>query len=148
MSLSEVISKRLDENPDAESLELARAILDDNDRDVLITALVEEIEKVRRNRVRGVERTAFAQFFKSAQPIDNPPEVLTELRRVFSERFSLGGGIDVLWGKATIEQHRLRIAMLTRLRSGIDQTIERHVEAIRLIEAHNATCLDEIELAA
>jgi len=50
----------------------------------------------------------------------------------------------VTWGQATVEQHRLRIDFLERMRAGICQTIDQHTEAIALIEENKAQCLDEV----
>lgn len=148
MRLSELIAESLEKYPDLEPAAIAAKMLDEIERPHMITALADEVANVRRNRTRAVERTAFSQFVGIDRRIETSPEMIASLRRVFSERFSLGSHEWVEWGKATIEQHRLRVAMLQRLRGGIDETIERHLEAIRLIEAHNATCLDEIEAAA
>ena len=38
-----------------------------------------------------------------------------------------------------------RVAYLEKIRDGIDQTIDRHREAIRLIEQAGVTCLAELE---
>ena len=40
--------------------------------------------------------------------------------------FSLGDGIEVTWGAATVDQHRQRVAMLTRTAAG---TLETAAEA-------------------
>lgn len=148
MKLSELIAESLDKYPDLESADVAAKMLDEIERPHMISALADEISNVRRNRTRQIERTAFLQLIGVDKRIETSPEMIASLRKVFAERFSLGAHEWVEWGKATIEQHRLRIAMLERLRDGIDETIERHREAIRLIEQHNATCLDEIDQAA
>jgi hypothetical protein len=148
VKLSDLISESLDKYPDLDAAEVAAKMMDEIERPQMIAALAGEVANVRRNRTRGVERTAFSQFVGIDHRIETSPEMIANLRRVFAERFSLGSHEWVEWGKATIEQHKLRIAMLERIRGGIDETIERHREAIRLIEAHNATCLDELERAA
>ena len=65
-----------------------------------------------------------------------------------NKRFAVGDGRYVLWGEATIEDHRSRIAMLTSLRNGIDDTIDRHNQAVKILITAKATCLNDIEAVA
>lgn len=148
MSVSKLIAEFCEKYPDADAVDVSRKILEEVDTDALAGVLADEVDGYRRNRVRAVERTAFAQFFRAESRADSSPSTVENLKAVFSQKFAIGNNVEIEWGRATIAQHKTRIAMLTKLRSGIDQTIERHQEAIRLIEAHNATCLDEIEQAA
>lgn len=62
--------------------------------------------------------------------------------------FAVGDGRFVSWGEATVEDHRLRVEMLGKLRSGLDRTIAEHVDAIAVIEAAGVACLAQIEAVA
>ncbi len=61
-----------------------------------------------------------------------------------ADRFCIGRGKHVVWGEATVQDHRDRIAFLASLRNGIDNTIARHAEAIDIIEAAGVSCLNDV----
>lgn len=72
-----------------------------------------------------------------------------EASRVLDESFAVdGSGRRVLWGAATVEDHKARIAFLASYVSAINVTIRRHEEAVARIEAHGVSCLNEIEVVA
>lgn len=75
----------------------------------------------------------------------SPVDPLAPFRKLFGASFRLGDGNEVAWETATRQDHETRIAMLTKLRDGLDRTIERHWEAIRCIDGAGVTCLAEIE---
>lgn len=111
-----------------------------------VAELIEEKARVLgRAEVREREAEAFRERFRdlaAGAPITVAPSV--SMRELFNERFSLGGGEVVTWGQATVAQHALRIEMLGKIRAGIDETIARHREAIRMIESHGVARLEEI----
>lgn len=148
MSISERIKAICHENPDAGSEDLAARLVEELGQDEIVAMIAQDIDTYRRNQVRTIEKTAFSQFFDVDRRIDTSPETIARLRDVFAEKFSLGKGLDVEWGKATVDQHRMRIAMLMKLRDGINQTIDRHERAIEIIESAGVTCLDEVARAA
>lgn len=57
--------------------------------------------------------------------------------------FALGDGTTVTWGEATVEQHRQRIALLSRNAAGNLQTAARHQAAVDEIERSGAGCLTQ-----
>lgn len=65
------------------------------------------------------------------------------------ERFALGDGRYVLWGEATVDDHRQRIDMLAKLRLGLERTIAAHEDAVAQILAADVKCLNDLaEVAA
>ena len=50
----------------------------------------------------------------------------------------------VTWGEATIEQHLERIAYLSKLQSGITDTIARHQHAVDVLVDAGADCLNHV----
>lgn len=141
------ITAALQKMPKSDSRLVAKYILDRTPKREMIALLAEEVDHVRRIETRKVETSAFRSFFsKSART----PELqsLDTLRPAFAEKFNLGEGFVVQWGKATVEQHRRRIAMLAKLRNGLSESIRRHEYAIQLLEQSGASCLDEIKVIA
>lgn len=148
MSLAAFLREQIARNPDTDSEILAARIVRQREcRDELAHALAREIDHMRRETARGVEAHAFRRFFE-VQRAGGAPCVAESLRAVFREKFALGDGSVVEWGRATIDQHRARVAILSRQRAGIEATIARHEAAIELIASHGATCLDEVGVAA
>jgi hypothetical protein len=111
-----------------------------------VAELIEEKARIiGRAEVRERESDAFRERFRdiaAGAPITIAPSVT--MRQLFNEKFSLGSGEVVTWGQATVAQHALRIEMLGKIRAGIDETIGRHREAIRMIEANGVSRLEEI----
>ena len=69
-------------------------------------------------------------------------EVTAELLDV---KFALGNGTKVTWGKATVEQHRQYVAMLSTQVAGVAETAARHAAAIRMCEEAGVSCLGELD---
>lgn len=106
-----------------------------------------------RNECRRVQRCAVHSREEGSEPIEVTADSLcgvvdrlAEHRWAFlKDRFATGRGGYVLWETATVEDHRSRIEMLERLRSGLKTTIDRHKAAIELINANpGATCLIDV----
>lgn len=57
--------------------------------------------------------------------------------------FALGDGTKTTWGDATVEQHRIRIQMLTSHAAGTIETAGRHDAAIRMIQGAGVSSLNE-----
>lgn len=62
--------------------------------------------------------------------------------------FSLGNGESVTWGAATIAQHKVRIALLSRSIEGGAHTLTLHEQAIEMIAQGGVSTLRELEIAA
>lgn len=58
--------------------------------------------------------------------------------------FRDGHGNRVEWGKATVDDHKARIAWNDTRRDLLDRDSQRHAAAIKLIESEDAECLDDI----
>jgi hypothetical protein len=129
--------------PNDDPRELAEQLLGElADDDDLLDVLAHDIAFAQRSAVRTVESNAFRT--KIGEPVTLEPA--TPAFRALMERgFKLGDGTRVVWADATVPQHAQRVAYLEKIRDGIDQTIDRHREAIRLIEQAGVTCLAELE---
>lgn len=137
------VRKVAHEYPQGDPDELARGLAKKLAKDDLIVLLAADIEDEQRNLTRSNEKSAFASLLSKGQGTGKSGSS-EGLRGLFKDRFALGDGLGgVEWGKATIEQHRTRIAMLEVLRDGIHATIQRHEEAITIIETAGVTCLEE-----
>ena len=147
-TINEVIHKTATGDPTGDPAVLARKLLLEIDNDLLVEMISEAIAGEQRALTRIVERTAFKAFFASPTNDIVAAQSNDSLRAIFSRTFSLGTGEAVAWGAATVDQHRQRIAMLQRMRDGIDATIYQHEEAIRVITEAGVTSLDELAVAA
>lgn len=106
-----------------------------------------EVAHIRRDLSRGAEQRAFREMFALADRAET--ELLVQpLQPIFENDFALGDSFQAMWGSATVAEHRRRIALLTKIRIGLDDTIRRHEEAIALIERAGAQCLDDIAVTA
>lgn len=149
MSLAQEINTALDSfSEDADPIEVARFILKQLPRTQLLALLAEEVAHCQRHRARAVEVAAFERQFSG----EGGRVELTfgnEFKKVLESPVRLGNGEDGLtFGALTIEQHRQRVQMLTKLRSGLDATISRHETAITMIEQAGVSCLNDIRDAA
>lgn len=92
-----------------------------------------------RDRVRRLEKATIG----SRERYDRD---MAMRRRLLATTFSLGAGIEVTWGVATIEQHQLRVKLLDDQSAGIADTKRRHMLAIEMIESTpDAKCLGDVE---
>jgi hypothetical protein len=152
MMLSDLIRKMVRTHMEDDPRDLADRLLSETDHETLRDALARAIDHEQRDFRRAVERRAFnggrLRTYVS-------PDVVRESLGVAAAHhdgwaallrtsFRLGDGAAVTWGQATVEQHRLRIEFLERMRAGISATIDQHNEAIALIEESEAQCLDEV----
>lgn len=92
--------------------------------------------------VKGTSVRKSTSTKKPKPPAHDPIE---ERRKALAASFFTG--VDwVTWGTATVEEHDARAAYLGRKVDGLNATIDKHLEAIALIEADpTATCLNDLE---
>lgn len=115
-----------------------RLRLDAVQRATLWSIILDHCRTIDRNNVRRIEKTV--KPARVGQPVDP-----TAARSDFMDKtFTPGDGRRVLWGEATIKDHEMRIDFLAKHRDGIDTTIQRHREAIELLKASGASCLNEL----
>ena len=98
------------------------------------------LQDVRYHLSRRGTRAA-RKVFVSTRADFNPIEARRALIR---ERFPLGNGEWVAWLDATVEQHRMRIDLLTKQISGIQVSVSVHERCIEIIERAGVTCLGEV----
>lgn len=133
----------------------ANAIADDlqlslRAREYLGALILNECERIERDRVRNVEASSWTKRTRKASSSATPRQgvlstSLSERDRLLTKTFALGDGRRVPWGSATIDDHKARIDLLRRYRVGLDRTITRHVEAIEEITEAGVSCLNEIK---
>lgn len=70
---------------------------------------------------------------------------LETTEQLLSTVFALGDGRKTTWGKATIQEHKQRITLLTKNATGVIETAARHRAAIKMIQSAGVSCLNEIE---
>lgn len=66
-------------------------------------------------------------------------------RRDFLDAHFYTGSVYVTWAKATVQDHRDRIAYLNKLRNGIRRSVGKHAEAIEVITKAGVSCLAELD---
>lgn len=153
MSISEEVRRAIEANPDGNAEEVARAVFARMTKQELFPVLLDYVATAQRNVVRGVEYQAFqSQYAAAMKAAPSVAEVaaarLEDFRSLYAQTIALGDGSRVTWGRATVQDHELRLAMLLRLRAGLDKTIERHREAIAILRETGASCLEEVNVAA
>lgn len=112
-------------------------------RRALLSIVAGSMKMVRRNEERIVERRARV----SGPVVDGVADhdQVQNRKALVSGSFALGDGRRVSWGLATVDEHRERIAYLSKLRDGYNVTIRKHEDVIALILAHGVTCWAEVE---
>jgi hypothetical protein len=120
----------------------SRLQLTTRQREVLWALVLEQCRMIARNEVRRLEKVA------KPHRVGQPADTAMERQQVMAETFTPGDGRRVLWGEATIADHEMRIAYLKKMRGGIDATMQRHEEAIKLLRASGATCLNDLQGAS
>lgn len=118
--------------------------------ELLVPVVADRVEHVRRSFVRSEEREAMAGFTRALGEYLVPVTLRDRAAAGFSfpsGTFALGDGVKVEWGRATIEQHRQRVAMLQAIVDGTVATIRLHEAAIEALEKSGARCLDEVGIS-
>lgn len=112
--------------------------------DCLYPVVANAVRMLNRASTRTVERIASGII----RTTDNDADEIATRHEARLELMSKGFATRtwgwVRWGEATVAQHEERIAMLARIRGGIDDTIDLHAEAIAEITAAGAACLNEV----
>ena len=134
------------ENKDAKVL--ARDILRDHP-DWALQLVAERIESVRRSDVHALERRVANTVKLSVARIGSSTARNTKLTQdhlaaLLQRSFRLGNGVSVRWGDATVDQHEKRIAMLSRQRDGIENSVRLHQDAVNRLRKSGAACLFEL----
>lgn len=153
------VVETLEKMPEASSEEVAEAVVDDSlSREAFVEIVRTEVLSVRRDQVRAVERRVFNDIMESSRKRAEANEKTAaesgvdfssvaaqqrfqDLRR---KAFSLGNGKVVEWGKATVEEHEIRVSFLEKFRAGVDRTIDQHRTAIKALLDNGVDCLDDI----
>jgi hypothetical protein len=151
--LTRMINARLDAGERNER-EIAEAILAEiigmeNAIDILLPIICNAVGHQRRAVVRQLEDHAApfrakepALTAASGEAYRNPAmEARTNL---MAESAFVPGDGWIQWGLLTLEQHQKIVDFYERRIAGYQRTIQRHVEAIEVLEATGATCLNEV----
>ena len=108
---------------------------------ILMPVVVNAVRILNRAEVRTLERTAHGINLPDNAPANTQHDARMAL---MDKTFLTRTWGPVEWGKATVAQHQERIAILTRIRKGVDTTIRLHRDAIAAITANGCSCLDEV----
>lgn len=111
--------------------------------EVLMPIVVNAVADVRRVETHATERSVFGAG-SARRTLGEVLDSVADRKRLLDEKFWLGDGRSVMWGDATVEDHRARIALLEKQVVGLSDTIDRHRQAIVEIEANAVTSLNEI----
>lgn len=98
--------------------------------------------QIRRRQVRNLEEALLAADAKRDE------RRAKAWSRLLKQTFAIGNGNRVEYGRASVEHHQQRIAMLEQNRQGIADTQQFHLRAIQLInETPGAQCLLDVPYA-
>ena len=104
--------------------------------------LEEEVKHQQRAIALERERNAFAtEHFGTANVAHDWSEALEKLD---GSKFSLGGGLEYTWAKATTEQHTARAEYLEKQANTMFGTAQWHRAAAKAIEDAGVTCLEDL----
>lgn len=148
MTINDLIRQAHEAAPEAEDEDLAEALLAKLTKRELLPLLVERVQNIRRNIVRGIEADAFKALVGDESRTAAVVATSERFDALFKAGFSLGDGFMRRWGEATVAEHHCRIAFLSGQVDGLNRTIQRHRDAIEVIEGAGVTCLNEIRDAA
>lgn len=127
-----------DDVPQIASSICGRLQLDRLQAAVLWPVILEQCRTIARNSTRRLEQAT------KPQRVGRAADPTGDRLRCMKETFTTGDGRRVYWGEATIADHQMRIDYLARMRDGIDNTVQRHREAIQQLKASGASCLNEL----
>lgn len=144
----ETLRNAIDEHPELDADELAALVVDGLPRDELVYLVAQEIIAIRRHQTRAIEAEAFRSMRPGFSPGRKPKSGAVEregFKALFGASFRVGDGSKVMWEHATVEQHKQRKAMLSKMRDGLNETISFHDQAISALEAAGVSCLAELD---
>lgn len=142
--------------PDQVALRAISSLGDMAARLIAIELLAREVAQIRRGEVRVIERAATSVAVVRAttraearrERVEALTSVVIGVRLDLSRRFLAStfvvNGERVTWGQATVAQHATRIDRLATQAAGLQDTVARHQEAIRLIEERHARSLADL----
>lgn len=152
--LTHAIHDLIEATPDATAEELAGAVIASATTRKELAALVFPAIRnhawiARRSITRRMEAAAFSHSSHDIQRRNAEGcDPLAGRQALLHESFSCSDGRIVTWAEATVDDHMLRIGYLTAKQVGLQTTIDRHQEAISLIEAAGASCLADLDVWA
>lgn len=139
---------------EGDKYELARSVVAKFSKTDLVPLVADAIEHQRTIERRSQEDAAFApllrHFTEASEAMPTPIELssLDNFKALYKTSFKLGDGTTTTWGRCSLAQHEQRLAMLYKIRDGVNKTIERHEEAARILRTSGAACLEEVKVAA
>jgi len=144
-TITELIEQQLDNGTTHDPYRIAANIITAVNPAELVPLLADHIAHIIRHRTRENERAAYRTTLTRTTAATPTPAATTtpDFRALAAERFSMGNGENVRWMEATVDDHLARIAYLTKMRNGIDDTIERHRAAVHLIQSAGVTTLEQ-----
>lgn len=156
MQLSNRIARIARNDVTGDPKSLADQFLNEVPEDELINMLAEMIEDAQRVQIRQEERSAFSHFFTesgaiSKSRVERPSGArIAQLRKIYELPVKLGidSKLRRNWGDLTVAEHRMRINLLEKQRTGLGTTISQHRVAIQLIEQAGVTRLRDIPAQA
>lgn len=144
----ETLRSAINEHPELDADELAVLVVDSLPHDELVYLVAQEIILIRRHQTRMIEAEAFRSMRPSFEPGRKPKSGAIDregFKALFGASFRVGDGSTVMWEYATVEQHKQRRAMLSRMRDGLNETISFHDQSISALEAAGVSCLAELD---
>lgn len=140
------LKEAVDAHPKVDAETLAAKIIKDLSEAELVRLVADEIVHLRRQQTRAIEAEAFRSMRPGFKAGRKPATFDREgFRSLFGGTFRLGDTVEVAWERATVEQHQQRVAMLVKMRDGLNESIALHESVISALKAAGASCLAELD---
>lgn len=152
MTIFTTVIEAVERQPYGDTEAIASAIYKDCTKRDLFPLLVDEVRHRQRAAGRAIEEKQIEAFLEKHRAsgtltpiVPAADESVAFLFSTLDQTFRLGDGTPpVSWGAATLDQHRQRAALLTRMRNGLNASIGRHEAAIDLLERTGVACLNDV----
>lgn len=156
-SLMIIIRSEARTHRDEDPFKVAARLVSSLSKKQLIEAVGHEIQFAQRDLARGLEKTAFPQFFTALKSIPTAiengsasPDDLVRLQQQIEQRglmnqaVALGNGVRVSIGSMTPNEHTIRAAFLTTMAIGINETAQWHITAASELRKARVKCLNDL----
>lgn len=150
MGVAEMVGKALEEQPDADPQDVARALWPRVKREMLYPLFVGEIRRMQRDAMRtGAERAFHKAFFaqrdETAVITVNADDAVGRFRVLFGKTLAIGNEkTRVLVEQMTREQWLARREMLAGNIRGLQRDVAICDEALRVLDETGAPTLGEV----
>lgn len=160
-SLTAIIRSEARAHRDEDPFKVASRLVSSLSQNQLVVAIGHEIRHEQRSLARGVERSAFPQFFSALKSIpsiikgkkSDPADVINlqhqiRQKNLMNQAVALGDGTKIKIGRMSPQEHDIRASFLERMSQGIAETAQWHRIAAKQLRKAKVGCLDDLSSIA